>query len=70
MSPRFCLSTSAFRSDTEPMLCDLLTLVEAPSAYRIKDGFLFFFSFSHELCESRGGHPGLPSLINLRFLWT
>ena len=45
MSPRFCLSTSAFRSDTEPMLCDLLTLVEAPSAYRIKDGFLFSFLF-------------------------
>ena len=25
---------------------------------------------SVELCESRGGRPGLPSLINLRFLWT
>ena len=25
---------------------------------------------AQELCESRGGHPGLPSLINLRFLWT
>ena len=25
---------------------------------------------SSELCESRGGRPGLPSLINLRFLWT
>ena len=23
-----------------------------------------------ELCESRGGRPGLPSLIILRFLWT
>ena len=23
-----------------------------------------------ELCESRGGRPGLPSLTNLRFLWT
>ena len=23
-----------------------------------------------ELCESRGGRPGLPSLISLRFLWT
>ena len=23
-----------------------------------------------ELCESRGGRPGRPSLINLRFLWT
>ena len=23
-----------------------------------------------DLCESRGGRPGLPSLINLRFLWT
>ena len=25
---------------------------------------------AQELCESRGGRPGLPSLINLRFLWT
>ena len=23
-----------------------------------------------ELCESRGGRPGLPSLISLWFLWT
>ena len=23
-----------------------------------------------ELCESRGGRPGLPSLISLQFLWT
>ena len=25
---------------------------------------------AQELCESRGGRPGLPSVINLRFLWT
>ena len=25
---------------------------------------------AQELCESRGGRPGPPSLINLRFLWT
>ena len=25
---------------------------------------------TQELCGSRGGRPGLPSLINLRFLWT
>ena len=25
---------------------------------------------AQELCESRGGRPGLPSLITLRFLWT
>ena len=25
---------------------------------------------SGAVCESRGGRPGLPSLINLRFLWT
>ena len=25
---------------------------------------------AQELCESRGGRPGLPSLISLRFLWT
>ena len=24
---------------------------------------------AQELCESRGGRLGLPSLINLRFLW-
>ena len=23
-----------------------------------------------ELCESRGGRPGFPSLISLRLLWT
>ena len=25
---------------------------------------------AQELCESRGGRPGLPSLISPRFLWT
>ena len=25
---------------------------------------------AQEVCESRGGRPGLSSLINLRFLWT
>ena len=25
---------------------------------------------AQELCESRGGRLGLPSLISLRFLWT
>ena len=25
---------------------------------------------AQELCESRGGRPGLPSLVSLRFLWT
>ena len=25
---------------------------------------------AQELCESRGGRPGLPSLKSLRFLWT
>ena len=25
---------------------------------------------AQELYESRGGRPGLPSLISLRFLWT
>ena len=28
------------------------------------------FFRAQELCENRGGRPGLPSLINLRFLWT
>ena len=27
-------------------------------------------SWAHELCERRGGRPGFPSLISLRFLWT
>ena len=27
-------------------------------------------SRAQELYESRGGHPGLPFLINLGFLWT
>ena len=25
---------------------------------------------AQELCENRGGRPGLPTLISLRFLWT
>ena len=25
---------------------------------------------AQEVCESGGGRPGLPSLLNLRFLWT
>ena len=25
---------------------------------------------AQELCEGRGGLPGLPSLLSLRFLWT
>ena len=29
-----------------------------------------YFYRAQELCESRGGRPGLPSLISLRFLWT
>ena len=33
----------------------------------VAESFLFR---AQELCESRGGRPGLPSLINLRFLWT
>ena len=31
--------------------------------------FLLCLSELRELCESRGGRPGLPTLINLRFLW-
>ena len=29
-----------------------------------------FLQKAQELCESRGGRLGLPSLISLRFLWT
>ena len=36
--------------------------------FRSGDGVGFFRA--QELCESRGGRPGLPSLISLRFLWT
>ena len=49
-----------------PSLTDLLASVEVkqqksinPTPFRVQ-----------ELCESRGGRPGLPSLISLRFLWT
>ena len=31
---------------------------------------LYTQELSELVCESRGGRPGLPSLINLRFLWT
>ena len=32
--------------------------------------FVYYRFKAQELCESRGGRPGLLSLINLRFLWT
>ena len=35
---------------------------------RGKGGKMLFRA--QELCEGRGGRPGLPSLISLRFLWT
>ena len=42
-----------------------------------RGGSLYLNSCSHTLstraqepCENRGGRPGLPSLINLQFLWT
>ena len=34
---------------------------------------LLYFAFwvrAQEPCENRGGRPGIPSLIGLRFLWT
>ena len=34
------------------------------------EGLDLGFVRAQELCESRGGRPGLPSLISLRFLWT
>ena len=42
---------------------------------RRKDGFKrrlsqILSNRAQELCESRGGRPGLPSLTNLQFLWT
>ena len=44
-------------------LLSLLSLsVRAQALYEL-------YERSQELCESRGGRPGLPSLINLRFLW-
>ena len=35
-------------------------------------GYIYIYTLhiTQELCESRGGRPGLPSLISLRFLWT
>ena len=36
----------------------------------VKQHFNIAWPRAQELCESRGGRPGLPSLINLRFLWT
>ena len=43
--------------------------MESPKPYK---RFTLFHGIprAQELCESRGGRPGLPSLISLRFLWT
>ena len=38
--------------------------------YRTCVCFCYFKIRAQELCESRGGRPGLLSLMNLRFLWT
>ena len=38
-------------------------------AYTKDNVNLFPARRAQELCESRGGCPGLPSLINLQFLW-
>ena len=35
-----------------------------------KELFIGYNGRAQELCESGDGRPGLPSLINLRFLWT
>ena len=41
------------------LVCRCINLLETSSCSRAQD-----------VCESRDGSPGLPSLINLRFMWT
>ena len=48
-----------------PSLIVLVVFVGVKQHFDNNTGFR-----AQELCESRGGRPGLPSLINLRFLWT
>ena len=51
------------------------TLPEDTARPQVDNDYIYFPTDSdirraQELCESRGGRPGLPSLISLRFLWT
>ena len=59
------LLLSIFFEETETNRSSLhrRTVIDYPSAR-------YTLSLTQELCESRGGRPGLPSLISLQFLWT
>ena len=51
------------------------TMIHQPGIFRyfyvcICQALLHNLFRVQELCESRGGRPGLPSLISLRFPWT
>ena len=48
----------------------VVSLLESGEQRHIKVIHNNISSRAQELCESRGGRPGLPSLISLRFLWT
>ena len=43
---------------------------DSKERYASKEVFVPRTVRAQELCESRGGCPGLPSLLSLRFLWT
>ena len=48
----------------------VLQLANLPDLYKVFERCWGFPVRVLELCENRGGRPGLPYLIRLRFLWT
>ena len=66
--------TKTQQNSTNSSCCDSdnITVPWAWLVYIYIHGYwaLYRSELAQELCESRGGHPGLPSLISLRFLWT
>ena len=61
---RFCCCWSFFL-----FLLSLLFIIQSGPPCYLRTTYSTY-ARTHELCESWGGRPGLPSLINLRFLWT
>ena len=77
VSLEFCTIKGQVDSSTQPELssCVKVEMAPVPSKPTVSVDVKQRFNQPHndrvqELCESRGGRPGLPSQINLRFLWT
>ena len=64
----FCLPSTLTRNVTNKKSGSYLCLDKILTHKRLKENT--YDIRAQELCESRGGRPGLPPPISLRFLWT